>query len=207
MVLKNVPSFGYQKFFSEERSTKIVEQHLVRFLAIIYMIPGLFSADSSNEEEIRDWHLLGKLEKLITMPEFSDIPLKYLGRTILDKDDLDKYISVFRSRGMEGPLSWYRTREINWQEDRELTSKTLPESLPAMLIMPKDDVAVPPALGKTMKKHLPHTEFVEVANSGHWAQNEVPGVVVQTFKQWIERSVFPNEKKGSGMLGWLRSKL
>ncbi|KAJ1023226.1 hypothetical protein NDA16_003379 [Ustilago loliicola] len=170
------------------------------------MIPGLFSADSANEEEIRDWHLLGKLEKLITMPEFSDIPLKYLGRMILDKEDLDKYISTFRSRGMEGPLSWYRTREINWQEDRELTSKTLPESLPAMLIMPKDDVAVPPALGKTMKKHVPQTEFVEVAGSGHWVQNEVPGVVVQTFKQWIERSVLPNEK-GTGMLGWLRSKL
>lgn len=207
MVLNSVPSFGYQKFFSEEKSTKIIEQHLDRFLAIIYMIPGLFSADSDNEEELRDWHLVGKLEKLITMPEFQDIPLKYLGRMILDKEQLDYYVQVFRSRGMEGPLSWYRTREINWQEDRDLTSKTLPESLPAMLIMPRDDVAVPPSLGRTMKKHVPQTEFVEVAGSGHWVQNEVPGVVVQHFKQWVERSVFPKEKKGSGMLGWLRSKL
>lgn len=28
MVVKNVPNFGYQKFFSEERSTKIIEQHV-----------------------------------------------------------------------------------------------------------------------------------------------------------------------------------
>lgn len=171
------------------------------------MIPGLFSADSENEEEIRDWHLLGKLEKLITMPEFSEIPLKYLGRMILDKERLEHYVTVFRSRGMEGPLSWYRTREINWQEDRELTSKTLPESLPAMLIMPRDDVAVPPALGKTMKKHVPQVELVEIAGSGHWVQNEVPGVVVQHFKQWVERSVLPNEEKGGGVFGWMRNKL
>ncbi len=131
-VVKNVPSFGYQKFFSEERSTKIVEEHLDRFLAIIYMIPGLFSADSANEEEVRDWHLLGKLEKLLTLPEFSDIPLKYLGRSILDKEELERYITMFRSSGMEGPLSWYRTREINWQEDRALTSKTLPESFTSL---------------------------------------------------------------------------
>ncbi|EST04643.1 Epoxide hydrolase-like protein [Kalmanozyma brasiliensis GHG001] len=205
-VIKNVPSFGYQKFFSEERSTKIIEQHLDRFLAIIYMIPGLFSADSANEEEIRDWHLLGKLERLLTMPEFGDIPLKYLGRSILDKEQLEEYITMFRSRGMEGPLSWYRTREINWQEDRELASKTLPASLPALLISPKDDVAVPPALGRTMKKHVPQVEIIEVAGSGHWVQNETPGIVISEFKQWVERSVLPNEKKG-GVIGWIKSKL
>ncbi|KIS68022.1 uncharacterized protein UMAG_04063 [Mycosarcoma maydis] len=206
-VLKSVPSFGYQKFFSEERSTKIIEEHLDRFLAIIFMIPGLFSADSANEQELRDWHLQGKLERLLTMPEFSHIPLKDLGRSIMDKQLLDQYITLFRSRGMEGPLSWYRTREINWQEDRALTSKSLPESLPALLIMPNDDVAVPPALGRTMKKHVTQTEFVQVAGSGHWIQNEVPGIVVQTFKQWVDRSVLPNESKRKGMLGWMTSKL
>lgn len=206
-VLTNVPSFGYQKFFSEERSTKIIEEHLDRFLAIIFMIPGLFSADSENHEDIRDWHMVGKLEKLLTMPEFADIPTAYLGRSILDKEELDRYAAMFRSRGMEGPLSWYRTRDVNWQEDRALTTKGLPESLPALLIQPKDDVAVPPALGKPMKKHVPQTQFVEVSGSGHWVQNEVPGVVVSTFKQWVEASVLPNEKKGGGMLGWLRAKL
>lgn len=141
------------------------------------------------------------------MPEFAEIPIKHLGRLILDKERFDYYVSVFRSRGMEGPLSWYRTREINWQEDRALTTKTLPESLPALLIMPSDDVAVPPSMSRTMKKRVPQVELVEVAGSGHWAQNEMPGTVVQTFKEWVERSVLPNEKKGSGMLGWLRSKL
>ncbi len=58
-----------------------------------------------------------------------------------------------------------------------------------------------------MLKHVPQTEIIEVAGSGHWVQNELPGVVVQHFKEWVERSVLPNEKKGSGMLGWLRSKL
>ncbi|PWY97058.1 alpha/beta-hydrolase [Testicularia cyperi] len=206
-ILTNLPNFGYQKFFSQEQSTNIVEQHLDRFLSIIYMIPGLFSADSENHEELRDWHLEGKLEKLLTRPEFADIPTAYLGRLILDQAELDRYISVFRSRGMEGPLSWYRTREVNWQEDRELPSKTLPATLPALLIQPRDDVAVPPWMGKTMQRHVPQVEFVEVEASGHWVQNELPGVVVQSFKRWVDAKVFPKESKSTGTLGWIRNKL
>ncbi len=57
-----------------------------------------------------------------------------------------------------------------------------------------------------MRKHVPQVEIVEVAGSGHWVQNETPGIVVSVFKQWVERSVLPNEKKG-GMIAWIKSKL
>lgn len=41
MVVKSVPSFGYQKFFSEERSTKIIEEHVSTSHRMAKFVPVL----------------------------------------------------------------------------------------------------------------------------------------------------------------------
>lgn len=86
----------------------------------MYAYPGLFSGNATKEQvdEASKWHLEGNLEKLLTSSESNKAALVAATKSILDPKELEKYVQVFKSRGMEGPLSWYRTRRVNWEEDR-----------------------------------------------------------------------------------------
>ncbi|EPQ31656.1 uncharacterized protein PFL1_00989 [Pseudozyma flocculosa PF-1] len=205
-LIQGLPNFGYQKFFADPRSTKIIEDNLERFFRIVYMIPGLFSGDGNIGSQAADWYREGQLEKLLTSPEFQKVDLSSIGKSLLDEAELQRYVSTFKSRGMEGPLTWYRTRPINYKDDQTFREKGLPATLPALLLQPTDDVAVPPSMGKGMPKHVPAVRLVEINGSGHFAQNELPNVVVAEIKKWIDEAIIPSEKNGT-WFQWIKSRL
>ncbi|KAN0061380.1 hypothetical protein ACQY0O_006227 [Thecaphora frezii] len=206
-LVQGLPNFGYQKFFVGERSTKIIEDNLARFLTIIYMIPNLIHHDHPASPEVAKWHLEGQLERLLTDPELTKVDLSEVAKNLLDGAELERYVSLFKSRGMEGPLSWYRTRLINWRDDQAFNKEqALPANFPALLLQPTEDVAVPPSMGKGMVKHVPSVKLVEVPGAGHFVQNELPNVVVAEVKKWIDETVLPSEQKG-GWIQWVKGKL
>ncbi len=131
---------------------------------------------------------------------------------------------------MEGPLNWYRTRKINFDEAQGeealvgllvrqtliadallllLTGlpKGLPADLPALFIQPDLDAALPPAVAKSMPGLVPSVKIEVVKNCGHWVQLENPSTTELAIRRWIEQSVFPQADAKKGVIGWIKSKI
>ena len=137
-LIKRLPNFGYQAFFADPKSTKIIEANvslkvhlqrpsahpshfqlaqLERFLGFVFQAPGLFSNDTKDDPHApianTEWVLEGRLEKLLTSPK-QPAPA---GGKLLSDEELANRVRVFQSGGMEGPLNWYRKRAIDATSD------------------------------------------------------------------------------------------
>lgn len=88
---------------------------------------------------------------------------------LLNAEELDYYADEYARKGMRGPLNWYRTRRVNYEEELSLVAagKTRIE-MPALLITASKDIALPPAMAAGMDRHFDRLAKREV-NAGHWA--------------------------------------
>ncbi|KAI9733763.1 MAG: hypothetical protein M1818_007177 [Claussenomyces sp. TS43310] len=104
---------------------------------------------------------------------FDNLPV--LGRTKLLSDvELDYYADMFAKKGMEGPLNYYRTRELNWADERVFVGIEGPQiKVPSLLIQATKDDALPPSMSKGMEKHFEDLKIKQV-DATHWALWQKP---------------------------------
>ncbi|KDN52369.1 alpha/beta-hydrolase [Tilletiaria anomala UBC 951] len=207
-IIKRVPNFGYQQFFSSPRSTPIVEKHLERFLRLVFSAPGLFSSSTSHNDPHApiantEWVTVGKLERQLTGG--GDPPTT--GGKLLSDEEFEGRMCVFRSGGMEGPLNWYRTTKINAETEAGLISKGLPATLPALFLQPDMDAALPTWMAKSGAKLVPSLRTVAVRNCGHWVQLECPSTTELEIRRWFDEKVVKQAEALQGVVGWIKSKL
>jgi soluble epoxide hydrolase/lipid-phosphate phosphatase len=115
--------------------------------------------------------------------------LPILLKTILASDtELDYYASSFAKNGMHGPTNWYRTGELNHEDDKPFTSQiqqgTFKIEMPVLFIGGTRDQALPPSLANDMGKYFSKLMKAEV-NSSHWALLERPAEVNALLKEWL----------------------
>jgi len=88
---------------------------------------------------------------------------------LLSSEELDYYAAEYARTGMRGPLNWYRTRRINYDEELELVAAGRSRvAAPALLISASRDAALPPALAAGMERFFDRLAKREV-NASHWA--------------------------------------
>jgi len=93
---------------------------------LTYRAPGLFTGlDPSNdpfgtpvaERDSTNWVLPGRLEKLLNngkLPKEAEI-----GASVLTDQEMKVYLNQFEGKNrMNGPLNWYRTRAINFEDEK-----------------------------------------------------------------------------------------
>ncbi|KAI0999154.1 hypothetical protein K3495_g9041 [Podosphaera aphanis] len=92
---------------------------------------------------------------------------------LLTSDELAFYVKSYARTGMRGPLNWYRTGELNFEDDKEL--KLDPEEkskpiidIPTLLVTCTEDIALSPSLSEGMDVWFKSLTRAEVV-SGHWA--------------------------------------
>ncbi|RKU40311.1 hypothetical protein DL546_001747 [Coniochaeta pulveracea] len=98
------------------------------------------------------------------LEEFTSAPL-------VSKEEADFYVQEYSRNGMRGPLNWYRTRKVNYEEEMELFKLGRGEgkiSMPALFITAKKDAALPPAMSKGMDGYFETLVRREV-DANHWA--------------------------------------
>lgn len=129
---------------------------------------------------------IDKLDTLSRSPLVSDEELNhYTGQFMLQE-----------SPPMRGPLSWYRTRKINWKEERELAEKQhLEIAMPSLFIAAARDEALPPALSVGMERYVPKLSRREV-DSGHWALWETSSQVNEMIGEWLRANVSSEASSG-----------
>jgi soluble epoxide hydrolase / lipid-phosphate phosphatase len=103
---------------------------------------------------------------------------------------------------MHGPLNWYRTREVNWEDEwahffrfGELSEPPRLEH-EVLFVLASRDGALKPELAKKMVEGgelLPSLRRREV-QAGHWALWETPEEVNEHVGAWLEEVVLKGEE-------------
>ncbi|CAM1505474.1 Fc.00g111110.m01.CDS01 [Cosmosporella sp. VM-42] len=119
-----------------------------------------------------------------TLPHLKKSPL-------LSEQDLDFYTEQYCIHGppeLRGPLNWYRTRHLNFEDELPLAENATKEGrqflkMPALFITATDDAALPPSMSAGMDKFFANLTRGEVKAS-HWALTQAADDVNQHVAKW-----------------------
>ncbi|KAL4976838.1 Alpha/Beta hydrolase protein [Aspergillus desertorum] len=169
MVSKVAPHFGYQLHFISgeiEQAVKSKEEHKQFLIA-------LYGGKTQEKESAFDVHKGVDLEKMRRV--------RMSG--LLEEEEVEYYAWEIARHGLRGPLNWYRTRRINYDDELSLQTGTI--DIPVLFIQALRDAALPPHLAKGMRKAVPRLMTKQV-NASHWALWEKPAEVNQALEAWID---------------------
>lgn len=118
------------------------------------------------------------------LPQVSTSPL-------LSKDEMDWYVKQYSRHGMQGPLNWYRTGELNHADEVEYVAQFeegFQFEMPFLFICATKDDALPKSISAGMDKFFKSLTRREVV-AGHWALWEKPVDVNAHIREFLEGKV------------------
>ncbi|EPQ64413.1 Bgt-2601 [Blumeria graminis f. sp. tritici] len=110
---------------------------------------------------------------------------------LLSEEELDFYVKSYARTGMRGPLNWYRTEELNFEDERALAENIAGSQLfqmPVLFIACSRDEALPPYLSFGMDSWFKTLQRAEV-DSSHWALTETPLKINGHIKDFLTGTV------------------
>ncbi|EQB55265.1 hypothetical protein CGLO_04828 [Colletotrichum gloeosporioides Cg-14] len=114
---------------------------------------------------------------------------------LLTAEEMDYYVENYVSDPFNRTLNWYRTGELNWQDELALVpanaSYTAKYTQPALYIGGSLDTALPPVLSTGMETYFNSLSRGEV-NGTHWVMWEKPEDVNSYVGNWLANSVLGN---------------
>ncbi|KAK3949814.1 Alpha/Beta hydrolase protein [Pseudoneurospora amorphoporcata] len=120
---------------------------------------------------------LGKLDEVGASP-------------LVGEEIMDFYVDEYSRNGIQGPMNWYRTREINLQDELPLAEKyaNWQFQVPVMIVMVGHDPALPPELTDGMEKYFAKGLRKEVVpEASHWVLIHTPEEVNKLVGEFLEQ--------------------
>ncbi|CAG8564406.1 11358_t:CDS:2 [Rhizophagus irregularis] len=88
----------------------------------------------------------------------------------LDKNELDYYVSQYKARGFHGGLNFYKTRKVNFQDEKGARKQILH---PALMVKADEDTLTPSLMViSNMEKYCKDLTVVNITNCSHWVMIE-----------------------------------
>ncbi|KAJ5647753.1 hypothetical protein N7490_004125 [Penicillium lividum] len=177
MVRTIMPNYGYQLQFASGDLEKVVKskEEIKQFLTALY---GGRTPEKEVGFEAEKGILLDHLMKLEHSRLLSEEELEYYGRE-------------FSRNGVRGPLNWYQTRKLNYEDELSIIGRRI--TVPTLFIQALRDTALPPHLGKAMGKQIPGLILKQI-DTAHWALWEKPEEVNAIISAWLEGVVFAGKR-------------
>ncbi|KAL7937590.1 alpha/beta-hydrolase [Trichoderma chlorosporum] len=158
-----------------------VEAHVTGKDKLRQFFKALFGGRDPNNElgfNMEDGILFDKLDKVRDPP-------------LLDADEVEYYAEQYalqKAPELRGPLNWYRTREINANEEIALGKDARPMRFeqPSLFIAAAHDAALPPAMSKGMDKAFTNLTRAEV-DASHWALTQAGPEVNEHIAKWLTK--------------------
>ncbi|KAK3322165.1 Alpha/Beta hydrolase protein [Apodospora peruviana] len=187
LVNKFAPTFKYQLQLAGPH----VEREVVGEKRVRTFVNGMFGGRTSDGQHLFSTEKginFGVLEKGI-----GECPL-------LSKEEVDFYVQEYGRRGdkpLRGPLNWYRTTKIKFDEELPLAQAGVggPEKKvgpPAMIVVATKDIALPPQMSKNMEHYFERLT-IRTVNTSHWALLEDPKAVNGHIAEFVT-AVLEGEK-------------
>ncbi|KAJ5256945.1 hypothetical protein N7478_013049 [Penicillium angulare] len=170
------PNFTYQMQFYSGEVEKVIKskEEIKQFLLALY---GGRTAEGKTGFVAEKGVLLDEVMKL--QPS-----------RLLSEEELEYYATEFSRNGIHGPLNWYRTRKVNFDDELSILGRGI--TMPTLFIQALRDPALPPHMAKSMQKNIPGVVLKEVDTS-HWALWEKPEEVNAILASWLNEVVFANK--------------
>ncbi|RMZ67002.1 epoxide hydrolase [Pyrenophora seminiperda CCB06] len=170
LVKGPLPQFGYQIQLASGEVEKIVKDETT----IRQFLQGMYGGKGPNDEPA-------------FLPEKGVVPenLGLVGESrILNGKVLDFYVKQYARHGIHPTLNWYRTRRINYEEDKALIGKEKVMQ-PVLFIQATHDFVLKPEMSKGMEAFVPNLTRGEVEAS-HFALTQKPVEVNDIIQKWLE---------------------
>ena len=198
-VATKLPNFGYQLHFASGEC----EDQIRSKAEIKQFLNALFGGKGPNGETGFDTNTGVKL---------ANLPL--LARTsLLSEEELDHYASEYARSGINGPLNWYRTNELNYLDELEHffppanPNNTTPNgpkatdpfltSCPLLFVLATQDQALKPFMAARMvPERIPRLTRREV-EAGHWVLWQKPEEVRAILGEWFAK-IWEEEEREAG---------
>ncbi|CEJ58124.1 hypothetical protein PMG11_06794 [Penicillium brasilianum] len=179
LVKNAAPNLAYQLQFASGELEKVIrsKSEIKQFLSALY---GARTEKGEVGIDTDKGLFLDKVSKLKTS-------------RLLTEEELDYYATEFSRSGVHGPLNWYRTRKVNYEDELAILDRKI--TIPVLFIQALKDPALPPHLGKSMAKQLPNLTLKQV-NTAHWALWQEPEEVNSIISTWLKEVVFANGRLG-----------
>lgn len=176
-VVKIIPRFQYQIHMASGE----VEEHIKSKEQIKHFLNSLFGARTKDGAPGFD----------VTKGALFDVINAFsLEKTsLLTEEEWDHYASEFSRNGIRGAVNWYKTRKLNWEDERpfakEQQEKGLKIGCPTLYVGASRDVALPPAMAKGMEQNFEELRKDEV-EGGHWILVQRPEVCNPILGRFLE---------------------
>ncbi|KAF4553450.1 Alpha/beta hydrolase fold-containing protein 21 [Elsinoe fawcettii] len=167
-----VPQFGYQVQLASGEVEKAVTTRgdLEQFLSGVYggKVPEgrVFMTPTKGV----DLSLLGKVDR----------------SRLVEEAEMEYVVDQYEKKGLHGPLNWYRTRKVNFEDEQNLPKKKLEQ--PVLYILANKDNILTKELSAGMERSVPNLIRKEVT-AGHWALWQASDEVNSHVKEWLETVV------------------
>ena len=120
---------------------------------------------------------------------FENLP-KLRRSKLMSEEELDHYVKQYMAHPapqMRGPLNWYRTRELNFEDEKPLAERAGGGKLemPALFIAASKDTALPPSMSAGMEAYFTKLSRGEV-DASHWALTQAPDEVNGRIGAWLD---------------------
>ncbi|KAI9091171.1 soluble epoxide hydrolase in complex with A synthetic inhibitor [Phlyctochytrium arcticum] len=166
-LVERWPQFEYQLWFQKSTTDSELDSNPKAVLKSIYR----------GRDEHLDFLQKCTIEGLRNAPDIP--PTKQLRLT---EKELEYYAKNYDRRSFHGALNNYRTRRVNWEDERDCPTVV---NHKALLVLATHDLALPPAMAKSMRDKVPNAVYKEVA-AGHWVQMEQPEQLNQILTDWLQ---------------------
>lgn len=180
-VVKTLPNFTYQV----QLASGIVESKIHTKEQIRQFLNAMYGGRGPNREVgfVVEQGLL-----------FDNLPLLDRNRLLSD-EELDYYTENYARNGLRGPLNWYRTRELNYKDEKVLAEdQDLKIRVPVLFVAAKHDAALPEHMSRGMERSFTELTRKEV-DSAHWALWQRPEECNGLIGEFLEGALAGTEKK------------
>ncbi|EEB96011.1 hypothetical protein MPER_04928, partial [Moniliophthora perniciosa FA553] len=172
-VAKRAPDLRYMVYFNDRRSTKQIEDNIDSFTRLAYQSPTA-----------------GMDRNFANLLTSGPNPFRELeipnGDLVLNERELHAVRNEL-SKGMNGPLNYYRTAQFRHQEElaANLPSNLRPD-LPVLFIWGTLDKTTTKMMISKAHKFIPRLQDVALEGRGHWLMVEAKDEITERVMGWLE---------------------
>jgi len=107
----------------------------------------------------------------------------------LNPSDVQYYLNTFRKGGMTGPLNYYRTTKLRFEEESAINSVTILPKIPWLLIYGEKDKTCNSRLVHNTRKFVPQVKVVKLEGKSHWVMIEAKEEVARLVLDFVNELV------------------